>query len=142
MRHASPRCSTRLIAGFIALWLIAGQTLAPDAQARPKYKSVFQKLYPKFTKVSCAGCHPEKSKKVRNHYANALGKEISKNEKNEKKIEDALRAIEGKKCPGETKTWGSKLEKGIAPCKHGGSKRPHRFVPSYIERLLAAPEDG
>lgn len=134
---------TLIIAGFVTCWLTVGQLLAPDAQARPAYKGVFEKLYAKVAKnqkISCAVCHPKKSKKVRNHYAEALGEEVASNEKDKKKIEDAMRAIEDEACPDGGKTWGERLEKGSVPCPHGSSKRLHSSVPSYIERLLAAPE--
>ena len=142
MHHASRR-STRFIAVLIGASLLSVQTLPPKAEARPKYKTVFEDLYPKVgnnKKLTCSLCHPTKSKKeLGGHYAQALGKKIAKNEKNKKKIKEAIEAIEDEKCPDGGKTWGERLKLGSVPCPHGSSKRPHEFAPSYIERLLARP---
>ena len=128
--------------------LLAGPLFAPDAQARPGYKSVFQKMYPKFKKkegeekVDCTVCHAQKkSKKNRNHYGEALKKALDKkNEKNKARIRNALKKIEKDSCPKSGEKWIERLEEGSLPCPHGGSGSSHRFGVSYGGRQLARPE--
>jgi hypothetical protein len=128
--------------------ILAGPLFAPDAQARPQYKSVFQKMYPKVEKVGtkkvgCSVCHPQKSKKTRNHYGAALQEALDKkNEKNKARIKDALKKIENDSCPGSGQKWIERLEEGSLPCPHGGSGTSHRPGASYIGRQLAMPEGG
>lgn len=129
------------------------QMIAPTADARPLYKTEFEKMYPKVKeknkKISCSLCHPEKSKKVRNHYASALGEALKKkNEKDKKKIQAAMRDIEDKRCPKASSTFGERLKEGSIPCPHGADKRPgdpHSWVvhhPSGNDREAPARDSG
>ena len=92
-----------------------------SADARPKYKAGFEKKYPKVVegtaekKIDCGVCHPDKDKKVRNNYGEALGKAIAKNEADEKKIEEALGKIESEKSAVKDKTFGDLLKDGKLP---------------------------
>ncbi len=90
------------------------------AQARPQYNKAFKETYGKKVgddKVNCGVCHGEmgKNKKVVSDYAKAFAEALGgKNEKDEKKIVDALNATAKKEYePG--KTYGSLLEKGELP---------------------------
>ncbi|MHC4879193.1 MAG: hypothetical protein ACYTGL_22290 [Planctomycetota bacterium] len=107
----------KLIAVAVA-GLIFASVFAGGADARPKYKSEFEKKYPKVkenNKITCAACHPEKSKKVKNDYGTALGKVIAKNEKDAGKIGEALGKIEKEKSSVDGKTFGDLLKEGKLP---------------------------
>lgn len=58
---------------FVALSLMMTLVgvFAVHVEARPKYKTIFEKTYPQFVrkdgKLTCALCHPGDSKKTRNH---------------------------------------------------------------------------
>ena len=112
---------TMICAAVAGLMLVAA--LSSGVQARPAYKTAFAKKYPdvdKAKKVSCAVCHPEKSKKVKNDYGTALGKVVAKNEKDADKIAEALGKIEKEKSKSEDegkkgKTFGEILEDGKWP---------------------------
>ena len=98
--------------------LILASAFAGGADARPAYKSAFEKKYPKVkenNKITCGACHPEKSKKVKNDYGTALGKVVSKNEKDKDKIAEALGKIESEKSSVEGKTFGDLLKDGKLP---------------------------
>lgn len=102
----------------VAASLMLLAALSSGVEARPAYKTAFDKLYPDVTKAkktSCAVCHPEKSKKVRNDYGTALGKVVAKNEKDKDKIEDALEKIEKEKSSVKDKTFGDLLKEGKWP---------------------------
>ena len=73
--------------------LLLASAFTGGADARPGYLKAFKSKYTKVAennKLTCATCHPAKSKKVRNDYGKALGKSIAKNEKDAKKIGEAL----------------------------------------------------
>lgn len=107
-----------------------------EVEARPKYKAAFDATYPDVTKkdkkVTCNLCHYGDDKKKRNHYGDALAKELKKpNVLDEKAIKDALKAIESGDC--KTGKWKDRLEKGEWPCLCGENKHP---TDSYIARQL------
>jgi len=106
-----------LLFGLVLAGLVFVSNLN-SAQARPQHLKAFKATYPKVVegnKVTCAVCHPKKSKKVRNDYGKALGKNIGKkNEKNAKKIAEALKKTEKNKNK-DGKTFGSILEAGKLP---------------------------
>ena len=112
---------TMICAAVASLMLVAA--LSSGVDARPAYKSAFDKKYPDVTKTkktSCAVCHPVKSKKVRNDYGDALGKVVAKNEKDKEKIAEALGKIEKEKSKSEDegkkgKTFGEILKDGKWP---------------------------
>ena len=91
--------------------------------ARPKYLNVANGLYPDLAKkhgtdgkLTCALCHPEKDKKIRNNYAAATGSKLEKkNETDEAKIKDALTKAEGEKSATEGKTFGDLIKAGELP---------------------------
>jgi len=101
--------------------VVAGLMLASaftgGADARPGYMKAFKSKYTKVAennKITCAACHPEKSKKVRNDYGTALSKIVGKNEKDAKKIGEALdKAGKEKNAKGET--FQSLLDAGKLP---------------------------
>ncbi|MHC4880739.1 MAG: hypothetical protein ACYTGL_30160 [Planctomycetota bacterium] len=109
-----------------------------EVQARPAYKGAFEKLYPKVknsSKVTCAACHPGKSKKNRNHYGEALAKALKeKNVKDKKTITEALKKIEDGECGGNE--WKARLEKGELPCEHDAVNRRLRPTLCLIQRLI------
>jgi len=94
-----------------------------SAQARPQYKSSFEKTYPavakqngKNGKLTCLVCHPKKDKKMRNNYGVALKEAIGKkNEKNKDAIAKALGATEEKSSAIKGKTFGDLLAAGQLP---------------------------
>jgi len=100
---------------------VAGLMLASaftgGADARPAYMKKFKSKYTKVAennKITCAVCHPAKSKKERNDYGKALGKSVSKNEKDDTKIGEALdKAAKEKNADG--KTFQSLLDEGKLP---------------------------
>ena len=51
--HLHRVCHSRWMPAVVLICssILAGPLFAPDAQARPQYKSVFQKMYPKVEKV-------------------------------------------------------------------------------------------
>lgn len=123
--------------GFVAL-LIAN--VAHRAEARPKYKGAFEKLYPEVGKkggrdgkVTCNVCHFGDDKKKRNHYGEALAKELKKpNEPDAKTIEEALKAIEDGEC--RSGNWKKRLDHGVTPCVCGSRDLDPS---SYIAHQLA-----
>lgn len=112
---------TMIVATVAGLMLLAA--LSSGVDARPAYKKEFDKKYPdvvKAKKTTCAVCHPEKSKKVRNDYGTALGKAVKKNEKDATKIVEALGKVEKEKSSStddgkKGKTFGEILEAGKWP---------------------------
>lgn len=108
----------KLITVAVAGLAFAAAFSGGDAEARPKYKGAFEKKYPKVgesNKIDCSVCHPGKEKKEKNNYGDALGKVVSKNEADEKKIEEALGKIESEKSAVEGKTFGDLLKDGKLP---------------------------
>ncbi len=103
----------------VGLLIVALQS----AQARPQYKSAFEKKYTavaekngKKGKLTCTVCHPEKDKKKRNNYGQALQAAFGKKNEKDKaaigkamdKAADAPSAIKGKK-------FGDLLADGMLP---------------------------
>ncbi len=80
----------------IALLVGSGVAISSSAQARPAYKKAYDAHYGK--KSTCAICHPDKkSKKIRNEYADALGKALgAKNVKDMDAIVEALKKVDDK----------------------------------------------
>ncbi len=125
-----------MLVGVLAITLISPNS----ATARPAHKSAFEELYPKFkesgNKVTCAVCHPGKSKKTQNHYSETLAKALGKkNVKDKKVITEALKKIEDGKCPDGTE-WKPRLDKGENPCSHDAVNQRLRSSLSLIQRLL------
>ena len=111
----------KMIACAVAA-LLVGSVLYSGADARPQYKSEFEKKYPKVkaaNKITCDACHVtgEKDKKKRNDYGTALAKAIGKNEKDKGKIDEALGKTEKEKSGTKDKTFGDLLEDGKLPGK-------------------------
>jgi hypothetical protein len=100
--------------------VVAGLFLATgsEAVARPKYKDVMSATYPELAKkhgtdgkLTCAVCHPDKDKKIRNNYGAAFGKALTKkNETDEAKIKEALTKSEGEKSATDGKTFGDLIK--------------------------------
>lgn len=93
---------------------------AGTAQARPNYLKAFKaeygKKYDADTKLTCAVCHPSKSKKERNNYGAAFGKSLTKkNEKDMKALTEALGKAAKEKSATEGKTFGDLIEDGKLP---------------------------
>lgn len=105
----------------IVLLVLALANVGSRGEARPKYKTVFERTYPRFVegqrKITCNLCHAGDDKKKRNHYGEALAKELKKNETDEKTIEKALKAIEDGSC--KTGKWKPRLENAEPPCTCG-----------------------
>jgi len=101
--------------------LLLISALTGGVDARPQYKKASGVTYPDVVKkqtakkTGCNVCHPEKSKKKRNNYGTALSKVIKKNEKDTKKIAEALGKIEKEKSATKDKTFGDLLEAGDLP---------------------------
>ena len=110
---------TMIAVAVSGLLLISALTGGVDA--RPQYKKAFGVKYPAVVKKqgkeksSCNICHPEKSKKKRNNYGTALSKVVKKNEKDTKKIAEALGKIEKEKSATKDKTFGDLLSEGGLP---------------------------
>lgn len=94
------------------------------AEARPAFVGVFKKQYPELAKnkdlkINCAVCHnteDNKKKKHRNNYGVALKKALGKeNEKDKKKVADALKKIEAEKSHVEGKKFGDLIKDGKLP---------------------------
>jgi hypothetical protein len=142
MSQSQPCASRSRLLSLLSVSIVTALLALPsNAQARPAYKSAFENLYPKVkeaSKVTCAACHPGKSKKNRNHYGEALAKELKKkNVKDKKTIIEALKNIEDGHCPDPPKTkWKTLLEKGELPCEHNAVNRRFPLTHSLIQRLL------
>lgn len=113
--------------GFMVTGLILAVGLSA-ADARPKYKSTFQKQYPKVVeknkKIACDACHvPEKKKTERNNYGQALLKTLKevvkeipeKGVTDIKKIKEALKKAEKEKSAVKDRTFGDLLKEGKLP---------------------------
>lgn len=103
-----------------AVLLVAGLAVSTgsNAVARPKYKDAISALYPELAKkhgtngkLSCAVCHPGKSKKDRNNYGVAFGGKLEKsNETDAAKITAALEAAAKLDSATKDKTFGDLIE--------------------------------
>ncbi len=94
--------------------------------ARPKYRTVFQKNYEKVAannKITCFVCHGKNAegkmdKEKRNNYGMALKKALTKkNETDEDAIKKAMAKIEKEKSAEEGTTFGDLLKEGKLPGK-------------------------
>jgi gas vesicle protein len=106
------------VAGAILGLFVAAVLLAPSAstvEARPPYKKVFEKKYPKVKKVDCTVCHEGEDKKNRNEYGKAVAEALGATKVSDsKKIEKALDTA-GKTKDGDGKPYSDKLKKGERP---------------------------
>jgi len=119
-------CSVKTLGRFViagaCLFAIVALT-GDSASARPKYQVEMSKAYPDLTKkhgkngkLSCAVCHPSKSKKKRNNYGAAVGKNIGKkNQTDLEKIKEAITKAEKEKSATEGKTFGDLIKAGELP---------------------------
>lgn len=112
---------------FALTALLAGAVLfsGNSVEARPKYRTVFQKNYEKVAasnKITCFACHGKDAegkmdKEKRNVYAQALEKALgAKNVMKDADILKALGQVEKEKSP-DGKTYGDLLGAGQLPCK-------------------------
>lgn len=108
-----------LLAGAI---LFTGNTV----EARPKYRTEFQKHYAKVAasnKITCFACHGKDAegkmdKEKRNVYAQSLEKSLgAKNVMNAAAILEAMGKVEKENSPEAGKTFGDLLSAGQLPCK-------------------------
>lgn len=116
------------VAGLLvaALFVMTGS----KAEARPKYLATLNGQYADLAKkhgtdgkLTCAVCHPDKDKKVRNNYGVAFGGKLEKkNETDEAKIKDALTKAEGEKSKTEGKTFGDLIKAGDLPGTNEAAK--------------------
>lgn len=133
VRHLPRLCMWSLCSIVVVL------SLVHRGEARPNYKKAFDTYYSEFkngknNKTNCTVCHSSGTddKKHRNHYGEALAKELGeKMVKDQGKIIEALKAIEDGECP--SGKWKLRLEHGHAPCICG--RRDHE-ADSYIARQL------
>jgi hypothetical protein len=96
-----------------------------EADGRMQYNKAFGETYPDNKEAGalagnakCTICHSGANKKMRNDYGMALGKAIgAMNEKNDAKIKEALKKVEGEKSGTEGKTFGDLLKAGKLPGK-------------------------
>ena len=101
-----------------------------EALARPKYANVATSTYPDLAKkhgtdgkLTCAVCHPDKDKKIRNNFGKAFGGKLEKkNETDEAKIKEALTKAEGEKSATEGKTFGDLIKAGDLPGTNEAAK--------------------
>ncbi|HEX4130001.1 MAG TPA: hypothetical protein VHZ24_08155 [Pirellulales bacterium] len=93
-----------------------------SAQARPAYSKAFLAKYPSLTAAAeavkkCGVCHGAESKKVRNDYGKAFGKNLpdpKKDIKDTEAINAALAKAEDEKSP-SGKTYGEIIKDGKLP---------------------------
>ncbi|MCP4787856.1 MAG: hypothetical protein GY903_02240 [Fuerstiella sp.] len=112
----------RFVTAGACLFAIVALT-GDSASARPKYNSVMSKLYPELTKkhgkkdkLSCAVCHPSKSKKKKNNYGVAMGKNVGKkNQSDLEIIKESIVKAEKEKSATEDKTFGDLIKAGELP---------------------------
>lgn len=109
-----------LMRGIVVAGCVAGLVVGFGArvEARPNYKKVFDSTYEKVAKenkTNCNVCHDGDDKKKRNNYGEALGKVISKMEKDDAKVKEALTKIEPEKSAIKDKTFGDLLKDGKLP---------------------------
>jgi hypothetical protein len=111
---------------FVAVAAVAAGlfvTSGSQAVARPKYKDVMSATYAELAKkhgtdgkLTCAVCHPDKDKKIRNNYGAEFGKALTKkNESDEAKIKEALTKAEAGKSATEGKTFGDLIKANELP---------------------------
>lgn len=94
-----------------------------SAVARPKYAAAMNSAYPDLVakhgtngKLSCAVCHPTKSKKERNNYGAAVGAALPmKNVMDEEVIQTALKKAAQAASATQGKTFGDLIQAGELP---------------------------
>ncbi|MFM7040308.1 MAG: hypothetical protein ACKO2L_21580 [Planctomycetaceae bacterium] len=104
------------VASAVVLGLFAAT--GSQAVARPKYCNTMTAQYADLAKkvgtdgkLTCAVCHPDKDKKIRNNFGAEFGKALGKkNETDEAKIKEALTKAEMGKSATEGKTFGDLIK--------------------------------
>ncbi|MFN8707906.1 MAG: hypothetical protein ACK526_05155 [Planctomyces sp.] len=110
-----------VLAGAVILSFVL--TSGGSVSARPKYKAAADEAYADLAKAkgtdnkfTCSLCHPVKDKKVRNNYGAAFGKHLEKkNETDDAKLKEALKATEKDNSATEGKTFGDLITAGELP---------------------------
>lgn len=123
----------KVVALLLSGSLVCGvMFVAPQqAEAVPQFMKQFQVVYIaedstdaqviEFAKLvetaKCNICHKGKSKKDRNPYGDELSQLLDKKEdaKNNEKIQEALKSVEGKKAEGAELTYGELIKQGGLP---------------------------
>lgn len=114
-------CGRVAVAGtclFAFAVMTSTQSVGQLQYAKELYKldEDFGKKHGKSGKVSCAVCHPSKSKKDRNNYGAALTKALgAKKVKDTEKIKKALEKVAKEKSATEGKTFGDLIKAGELP---------------------------
>jgi hypothetical protein len=131
----NPRLLSRITAVTLILGALSLVNDATQVEARPNFKRAFDATYSEVSKVNkttCNVCHFGDDKKNRNHYGEALRKELKEPKvTDDQKIKDALKAIEGGEC--KTGKWKERLDKGQPPCTCESNKHEQG---SYLDRQL------
>lgn len=109
---------TALLFGFA----VAGLSLiytSNEVEARPNFKKIWAETYPDSKMLvakKCGVCHPGKTKKEKNAYAQAVGKGLGKRKQTDKEIiVKALKAAEKMPSPVEGKTFGDFIKADEQP---------------------------
>ncbi|QDU07873.1 hypothetical protein [Gimesia aquarii] len=109
---------TALLFGFA----VAGLSLiytSNEVEARPNFKKIWAETYPDSKMLvakKCGVCHPGKTKKEKNAYAQAVGKGLGKRKQTDKEIiVKALKAAENMPSPVEGKTFGDFIKADEQP---------------------------
>lgn len=88
-------------------------------EARPNFKKIWAETYPDSKMLvakKCGVCHPGKTKKEKNSYAQAVGKGLGKRKQTDKAIiVKALKAAEKMPSPIEGKTFGDLIKEDKQP---------------------------
>lgn len=88
-------------------------------EARPNFKKIWAETYPDSKMLiakKCGVCHPGKTKKEKNDYAQAVGKGLGKRKQTDKEIiVKALKAAESMPSPVEGKTYGDFIKADMMP---------------------------
>ncbi len=90
-----------------------------QAEARPNFKKIWAETYPDSKMLiskKCGVCHPGKTKKIKNAYAQAVGKGLGKRKQTDKEIIiKALKAAEKMPSSVEGKTFGDLIKEDTIP---------------------------
>ena len=104
---------------IVAACMLAFVASGQQASARLQYLKAFKAAYASKLsgqKLTCAVCHPTKSKKDRNNYGAAVGKNVGmKNQKDEAKIKEALEKGGKEKSATDGKTFIDLINDGKLP---------------------------
>ncbi|QDT65500.1 hypothetical protein [Calycomorphotria hydatis] len=115
--------STRFIqfALCLAVYMLGAAFIlnASSAEARPNYLKAFNTKYGELSEevknTKCFVCH-ESNKKVRNHYGEAFGGQLTEHVvRDEAKIDQALTKAESMPSSVEGKTFGDLISEGKLP---------------------------